>query len=58
MRWFNWIASAIKKPLNKFFLSHNSPKNMNDIEKVKKLIIDNPLKLDCVQTISNFPLAY
>ena len=31
---------------------------MNDIEKVKKLIIDKPLKLDCGQTISNFPLAY
>ena len=31
---------------------------MNNIEKVKKLIIDKPLKLDCGQTISNFPLAY
>ncbi len=31
---------------------------MNDIDKVKKLIIDKPLKLDCGQTISNFPLAY
>ena len=31
---------------------------MNDIEKVKKLIIDKPLKLDCGRTISNFPLAY
>ncbi len=31
---------------------------MNDLEKVKKLIIDKPLKLDCGQTISNFPLAY
>ena len=31
---------------------------MNDIKKVKKLIIDKPLKLDCGQTISNFPLAY
>ena len=31
---------------------------MNKIEKVKKLIIDKPLKLDCGQTISNFPLAY
>ncbi len=31
---------------------------MNHIEKVKKLIIDKPLKLDCGQTISNFPLAY
>jgi len=31
---------------------------MNNIEKVKTLIIDEPLKLDCGQTISNFPLAY
>ena len=31
---------------------------MNNIEKVKKLIIKKPLKLDCGQTISNFPLAY
>jgi len=31
---------------------------MNKIEKVKKLIIDRPLKLDCGQTISGFPLAY
>ena len=31
---------------------------MNNIEKVKTLIIDKPLKLDCGQTISNFPLAY
>ncbi len=31
---------------------------MNDLEKLKKLIIDKPLKLDCGQTISNFPLAY
>ena len=31
---------------------------MNNIEKVKKLIIEKPLKLDCGQTISNFPLAY
>jgi homoserine O-acetyltransferase/O-succinyltransferase len=29
-------------------------KNMN----IKKLIIDKPLKLDCGQTINNFPLAY
>ena len=25
---------------------------------IKSLIIDKPLKLDCGQTISNFPLAY
>jgi len=31
---------------------------MNDIKKVKKLIIDKPLKLDCGQTVYNFPLAY
>ncbi len=31
---------------------------MNKIEKVKKIIIKNPLKLDCGKTISNFPLAY
>jgi len=31
---------------------------MNNIEKVKRLIIEKPLKLDCGQTISNFPLAY
>jgi len=31
---------------------------MNNIEKVKKLIINKPLKLDCGKTISNFPLAY
>ena len=58
MRWFNWIASAIKKPLNKFFYLPIHQKIMNDIKKVKKLIIDKPLKLDCGQTISNFPLAY
>ena len=31
---------------------------MNKIDKVKKILIDKPLKLDCGQTISNFPLAY
>ena len=31
---------------------------MNKIEKVKKLIVDKPLKLDCGKTISNFPIAY
>ncbi len=31
---------------------------MNNTKKVKKLIIDKPLKLDCGKTISNFPLAY
>ena len=29
-------------------------KNLN----IKSLIIDKPLKLDCGQTINNFPLAY
>ena len=31
---------------------------MNIKENIKTLIIDKPLKLDCGQTISNFPLAY
>ena len=31
---------------------------MNNRETIKKLIIDKPLKLDCGQTISNYPLAY
>jgi homoserine O-acetyltransferase len=31
---------------------------MNNLNKVKKLIINKPLKLDCGKTISNFPLAY
>jgi len=31
---------------------------MNNIEKVKTIIIEKPLKLDCGKTISNFPLAY
>ena len=31
---------------------------MNKNLKVKTLIIDKPLKLDCGQTINNFPLAY
>tara|TARA_B100000902_G_scaffold365139_1_gene385807 strand:+ start:59 stop:1180 length:1122 start_codon:yes stop_codon:yes gene_type:complete len=31
---------------------------MNKTEKVKKIIINKPLKLDCGKTISNFPLAY
>ena len=31
---------------------------MNKTEKVKSLIIDKPLKLDCGKTIVNFPLAY
>ena len=29
-------------------------KNLN----IKSLLIDKPLKLDCGQTINNFPLAY
>ena len=28
------------------------------IEKIKKIIIDKPLQLDCGQTINNFPIAY
>ena len=31
---------------------------MNDLSKVKKIIIEKPLKLDCGKEISNFPLAY
>tara|TARA_B100000029_G_scaffold148961_1_gene144249 strand:- start:10396 stop:11529 length:1134 start_codon:yes stop_codon:yes gene_type:complete len=31
---------------------------MNNIDKVKKLIVKKPLKLDCGKTISNFPIAY
>ncbi len=31
---------------------------MNKIDKVKTIIIEKPLKLDCGQTISNFPIAY
>ncbi len=31
---------------------------MNKTYKVKKIIIEKPLKLDCGKTISNFPLAY
>jgi homoserine O-acetyltransferase/O-succinyltransferase len=31
---------------------------MNKDLNIKKLIIDKPLKLDCGQTINNFPLAY
>ncbi len=31
---------------------------MNNLDKVKNIIIRNPIKLDCGQEISNFPLAY
>ena len=31
---------------------------MNDVENIKKIIIQKPLKLDCGKTISNYPLAY
>ena len=31
---------------------------MNIKKDIKTLIIEKPLKLDCGQTISNFPLAY
>ncbi len=31
---------------------------MNKTEKVKKIIVKKPLKLDCGKTIKNFPLAY
>ena len=31
---------------------------MNKIDKIKKIVIEKPLKLDCGKTIQNFPLAY
>ena len=31
---------------------------MNDLTEIKKIIVKKPLKLDCGQEISNFPLAY
>ncbi len=31
---------------------------MNEINKVKSIIVKNPLRLDCGKEISNFPLAY
>ncbi len=31
---------------------------MNDLSKIKNIIVKNPLKLDCGKEISNFPLAY
>ena len=31
---------------------------MNIKEKIKTIVIDKPLKLDCGQTINKFPLAY
>ena len=31
---------------------------MNKIDKVKKIIVEKPLKLDCGKTIKDFPLAY
>ena len=31
---------------------------MNRNVNIKSIIIDKPLKLDCGQTINNFPLAY
>ena len=31
---------------------------MNNIENIKTLIIKKPLKLDCGQTINDYPLAY
>ena len=31
---------------------------MNNLSKVKTIIVKNPLKLDCGKEISNFPLAY
>ena len=31
---------------------------MNKFKDIKKLVVEKPLKLDCGQTINNFPLAY
>ena len=31
---------------------------MNNIDNIKKIIIDSPLKLDCGKIINNFPVAY
>ena len=31
---------------------------MNKIDKIKKFIVEKPLKLDCGKTINNFPIAY
>jgi len=31
---------------------------MNIKQNIKTLIVEKPLKLDCGQTINNFPLAY
>ena len=60
MRWFTWIASALKKPLKKFFFLSIQVSDfiMNIREIIKTLIIKKPLKLDCGQTINDFPLAY
>ena len=59
MRWFTWIASALKKPLKSFFLPIQiSAFVMNNKENIKTLIVKKPLRLDCGQTISDYPLAY
>ena len=31
---------------------------MNNINNIKKIIVDKPLKLDCGKIINNFPIAY
>ena len=31
---------------------------MNNIDNIKKIIVDKPLKLDCGKIINNFPVAY
>ena len=31
---------------------------MNKFNYIKKIIVEKPLRLDCGQTINNFPLAY
>ena len=53
-------CERFKKTAKKvFFLTIQlSAKIMNYKDNIKTLIIEKPLKLDCGQTINNFPLAY
>ena len=49
-----------KKTAKKSFFSHNSQIKdiMSKFDNIKKLIVKDKLKLDCGQTISDFPIAY
>ena len=48
-----------KTAKNVFFLSIRlSALIMNIKDKIKTIIVNKPLKLDCGQIINNFPLAY